>query len=608
MNYIRGLLVAITLCLLTSSVYADQAPSFRTQVGSVAVGTMLQSLPYDLPFITWGGDIVTFYANGNSFTTAQNSNFALHNHHFHLVRSDDFVAQVKNYLAGKTPWLRATLGQLAAASEVLGSDPRTKPVVVLQLTWSAGDHLVARSGLTLSSLRGKKIAAMLSGPHIELLNDVLLTAHLTWNDVNVVWVKELTGPNGPAALLKRGAVDACTVITPDMIALTGGPESIGTGAEGSVKGARVLISTATLSHSIADVYAVRKDWYDANQSSVTNFVAAWLKAAETIADAKKAKGAVYRQSLEFAVKAFANPDIKTATDVDGLFADCSLPGYPGNVAFFTNTASAASFASKTRELLAPARDAGYASSPQAPLAPTFTWSDVVRLGNLNKTMMTKSPRFDVEVVADELEQLNRSGTIDDKMKYEFSVQFSPNQQEFSATQYAAQFDEVLKLSAKYGNAVIAIRGHADPTKTLGTLVKACETKGALSKRTDTTGKWHYYLKDGSELKLETTKEVVRLIEAGYCDGDPGNNPRQYFTAAFNLSRERAQMVLKALLAYAGNKGTRVDPSQIQAVGVGIAEPVVPRPQSMDDVAKNTRVQFALIAVKPEAVKPSDFEF
>ena len=56
-------------------------------------------------------------------------------------------------------------------------------------------------------------------------------------------------------------VDGCDV-SPDMIALCGGLQNVGSGAEGTVKGARVLVSTATMSHSIADVYVCRKDFYD----------------------------------------------------------------------------------------------------------------------------------------------------------------------------------------------------------------------------------------------------------------------------------------------------------------------------------------------------------
>ena len=65
-----------------------------------------------------------------------------------------------------------------------------------------------------------------------------------------------------------------------MLGLTGGLDASGSGAEGTVKGARVLNSTQQMSRSIADVYAVRRDWFDANKDWVKKFVAGYLKALQ----------------------------------------------------------------------------------------------------------------------------------------------------------------------------------------------------------------------------------------------------------------------------------------------------------------------------------------
>src|SRR5271156_5565901 len=46
------------------------------------------------------------------------------------------------YLSGKSPLLRGTLSMLGQESQRLTERPEHTPVVFLQLTWSAGDHLV----------------------------------------------------------------------------------------------------------------------------------------------------------------------------------------------------------------------------------------------------------------------------------------------------------------------------------------------------------------------------------------------------------------------------------------------------------------------------------
>ena len=262
---------------------------FSDIVGSVQVGSISSAGTLTVPYITWGGDVATFHANGG-LDTKSGSIFDKHGLKLKLTAGDDFVSQVKSYLSGESPFLRGTFRMLGQASEVLGSDARTKPVVILQLSWSAGDHIVARESLkTLNDLKGKgkkvRVACQQGGPHVGLLYDSLAAAQLGRQDIEMVWVNDLTGPNGPAEAFRNDkSIDACCVITPDMIGLTGGIDSAGSGAEGTVRGAHVLNSTQQMSRSIADVYAVRSDWYKANRDIVEKFVAGYLKATqETVA-------------------------------------------------------------------------------------------------------------------------------------------------------------------------------------------------------------------------------------------------------------------------------------------------------------------------------------
>ena len=128
------------------------------------------------PFIFWGGDVATFVANGGLETT-KDSILARQGLNVKLTPGDDFDQQVKDYLDNKSPFLRGTLSMLGQASDKLNAKPETKPVVFLQLTWSAGDHLVGRSDFkTLNDLKGKKIALQKGGPHVGMLNDILRTA------------------------------------------------------------------------------------------------------------------------------------------------------------------------------------------------------------------------------------------------------------------------------------------------------------------------------------------------------------------------------------------------------------------------------------------------
>lgn len=582
--------------------------SFAKLVGDAKVGSVKTDGQMEVPFITWGGDVATFHANGGP-TTQSGSIYDKMGLDLKLVNGDDFVEQVRRYRRGETPFLRGTLRMIGQASEVLGSDPRTKPVVFMQLTWSAGDHIVARSGRSrLEQLKGAKIALQQGGPHVGMLDDALRAAQLDWDDIEVVWTDQLTGPGGPADLMRKdNSIDAACVITPDMIGLTGGLEATGSGAEGTIKDARVLISTAQMSRSIADVYVVRKDYYDANRATVEKFVAGYLKAAEEVVAMRnefeeKGRTDGYLKTLGLA-QSMLGEDVLPRLEVDahGLLLDCTFVGLPGNVAFFTDKGNLSGFEAKQRAALDLAIGLGYAKQRAGFFGPGFDYDKIAKLGGLKKLTGEGGGRILAETV-DDFPDLAKG---DDQTIVAFTINFEPNQDEFSADVYGPEFRRAVENASTFGNAVVAIRGHSDPTRTLSDLVRAGLAKGVI-KRSGTTGNYRYFFNQ-RPLDLTDTATILELISAGEFDGGD-HNPRETMQAALNLSRSRAVAVREAIVAYAAEQGLTLDASQIQPVGVGVAEPLIAKPTNLDEAKQNMRVEFRLIRVPAEAVRPSDFDF
>ncbi len=596
---------------LTDSARADERP-FRDQVGPGTVGTVSREGAWQLPYITWGGDIATFHGNGGLQTKA-GSLFARQSLNLELTAGDDFVQQVRDYRSGKSPFLRGTLHMMGLASEVIGSDPRTKGVVILQMTWSAGDHLISRGTLhSINDLRGRTIALQSGGPHVGMLDDILRSAKLTWNDVQLVWAKDQTGTADTAAELfrKRPDIDAAFAISPDMAGLTGGLRETGSGAEGTVRGARVLVSTAELSRSIADVYVVRKDFYDANKEPVTRFVAGYLKASEEVQEMRrgheKAPNPAYRALLQQAQGIYGKQALPTLDDAAGLLADATFVGYPGNVAFFTESGNLSGFAPLHKAALDLAIARGYAGERMGLFPSDIDYSAPLFKNLLKHTDALRGERFRAEAVREEIESLSAGGALDERTLVSFTIHFEPNQNTFSGEQYGAEFRRVVELADKYGNAVVAIRGHADPTKTLLDLVKAGVAKGVL-KRSGVAGNYSYSL-NGEPLDLRATTKLARLITEGAFDGSTDVNPRETLQAALNLSRQRAEAVRDSIVEYARSKGLIFDKTQIQPAGVGIREPFVAKPSTPEEAGKNMRVEFRLVRVSAEATKPADFDF
>lgn len=580
--------------------------SFAEVVGPVTVKDVRAGV-LQVPFITWGGDVATFVANGG-LETAAGSIYQGHGLSLKLVNGDDFPAQVRRYMSGESAFLRGELRMLALASEVIGSDPRTKPVVFLQLTWSAGDHMVARAGVrTLNDLKGRRIALQRNGPHVGMLDDVLRNLQLTWADVTVVWTEKLTGEGGPAELFRKDpGLDACFVISPDMIGLTGGLDSKGSGAEGTVKDARVVVSTAQMSRAIADVYAVRKDFYEQNRAAVEKFAAGYLKATERVVGlrndfAKTGKNAEYMKVLKLAQDILGKEVLPTLeVDAHGLLLDATFVGLPGNRAWFTEKGALDGFEAKQKSALDLAVGQGYARIRAGLIAHDMDFGKLAQLGGLTITEGAGGQRFKAEAAtAIDIDAL------DENTLFSFVINFEPDQATFSQDVYGPEFLRAVQAASTFGSAVVAIRGHADPTLVLREFVQAGMERGVL-KREGQPGAFRYFLR-GKPFELASTEEIVKLVQGGALDGAKAD-PRMTLQATMNLSRLRAEAVRDAVVEFASGQGFRLDKSQIQPVGVGASDPVVAVPRTEEDQRRNRRVEFRVVRVPAESVKPGDFDY
>ena len=586
-----------------------QQTSFEDRLADVNVGDV-QVTPadtIDLPYITWGGDVATFHANGG-LETADGSIYDGLGLDLNLVAGDDFEQQVRRYLAGETPFLRGTFNMLALASGKLGEDPRTKPTVFLQLTWSAGDHLVTRGDIkTIDDLRGKTIALQNVGPHVGMVYDVLRTADLSPSDVTLRFVDDLTGDNGPAALFAGDeSVDAAAVISPDMLALVGGLDAVGTGAEGTVEGAKVLVSTAQMSRSVADVLAVRRDFFEANRAYVEKVAAGYLKATDELVTAKRqydqtGRSDGYMAMLKMAQEIFGEDVLPTLEiDAHGLVSDAAFVGLAGNEVFFTDANSTTGFDAKLKSGLELAKTLGYAETPAGFFNAGLDYPSLAETAGLAYAAPERQERFRGEAIESFPDE-----QLDENTLLAFTVSFEPNQTEFPASVYGPEFQRAIDTAGRFGNAVVAVRGHADPTLTLVQLVRSGLKKGILQKR-EANGEATYFY-DGKPLDLTNTAEVVALVEAGAFEGG-GENPRQTMQAAMNLSQSRAQAVRQAILDYAKQQGVSLAASQIQASGVGVNEPLVAKPGNVQEARQNMRVEFRLVKVDAETLTDSDFDF
>jgi ABC-type nitrate/sulfonate/bicarbonate transport system substrate-binding protein/outer membrane protein OmpA-like peptidoglycan-associated protein len=520
-----------------------------------------------LPLITWGGDVATIHAVEKGFLRDAGIDVE-------LVLENNFPKQVEAVLSGRTPYLRGTMGMIQAAAETFQREG-LEMVVVYQLTWSTGgDAMVVRSGVkSPKDLKGETIALQLYGPHMDYVANILSSAQVPLSGVKFNWLKELTLPTYDTggkvvdpvnAFLEDSKNDAVMCIIPDALNLTSGGDG-GTGAAGSVKGARILLSTKTASRVIADVYAVRGDYLKSNRGEVQKLVQALLKGQEDFVELfadKAARRSEFQQVMTKAADLLLGSPQATP-DVEALLGDCEFVGHPGNLAFFTGKGTTRNLDTLSKEIRGAFSQMGLAKSQVALKSADWDYGQLGQgLKNAAAVTATASakpaapPRFDPQKVAARVEQkiaVEPATWAEEGTLFQIEINFDPNQSDFTESQYAADFQKALEISQTYGGSLIVIEGHSDPL-------------GILKAR-----------------QANEDKVVVNQMEQ----------------QAKNLSLDRARAVRGSFLDFCKKHKFVVDESQFLAVGLGITTPKFNPPRTKDEWEANRRVVFRIKQIEAE---------
>ncbi|HSF32541.1 MAG TPA: ABC transporter substrate-binding protein [Candidatus Tectomicrobia bacterium] len=508
--------------------------------------------------ITWGGDVSLVYG-------VQEGLFRQEGLDITLSLENDFAKQVQAVLDGKTPYLRGTLGMINAAAEVFKA-AGTDLVVITQLTWSTGgDTMTVRPSIrTPNDLKGKTIALQLYGPHMDYMANILNSAGIRPAQVALRWLKELTLPtydsrgaivDAVSAFAADEKIDAVMAISPDALKLTSNG-TVGTGAEGSVKGARMLLSTKTASRIIADVYAVRKDYFDTHRADVQKFVHAVLRSQEALSEllaTKPSQQAKYRQILASSADLLLGAAQATA-DVESMLGDCEFVFHTGNVAFFTGVGTTRTLTTLTEEIQPAFIDMGLMTKRVDLQSAGWDYNRLA--AGLKNTRAMAVAKFDPGRAQQAVEKQlavepgawETEGTL-----FVIEITFDPNQSVFAEDRYAKDYQKALQVAQTYGGALVVIEGHSDP---LGIL--QAQQKG----------------------------ERPEVLD-------------QMRQAAKNLSLARANSVRASFIQYSKDHDVNIDQSQFIAIGRGVAAPKFHPPRTKEEWGANRRVRFVIKQVESE---------
>ncbi|MEO1239076.1 MAG: nitrate ABC transporter substrate-binding protein [Pseudomonadota bacterium] len=550
-SQLRTFVAAASLTVLGAPAVAVDSPLAETvtdRVQDCRAGTSTT-----MPLIAWGADGVTIEANGGALQPGSGA-FAEAGWTLELAVKDDFAAQVSDYLTCDSPFLRGTLGMLMAASPVTEADARTEQVVIYKHSWSAGDGIVAVDGISnAADLANKRIAVQAYGPHIDFVARILDDAGLSVDDVDIIWTADLTGTaDSPAAVLERGEADAAAVILPDARVLTSGG-AVGTGAEGSVRGATILVSTQEATAVIGDYISVRRDYFDANRDAIAALVNAMFRTEEKVRGFMARDGSPDQTRLSTVI---ADELLGGLPPEEGVFLwrDAISDGWPGNARHFGDPKDPRRYDVLAGEINAALIGADVIERPVQLAIPGWDYRALAE--GLSDLTDREIAAFDPEAAAAAVQRLRRTGQLDANTKIDFSVFFEPDSNDFPAELYARDFEEILRLAATYSGAIITVEGHADPL---------------------------YYLRQERDGASNQELKAIR-------------------TSALNLSLDRAISVVDALEGYAGDEGIRVNRNQFTVDGVGINAPLHNPPATEAEWRENMRVVFRILTTQAEATE------
>lgn len=532
-----------------------------------------------LDVTTSGADVVTLYANGSEATTLKRSHFERQGLDVILELENDFLERAKSFLRCETPIIHATQAQLNMLADLASQDERVAFTTIYRHGWSnGGAALVAKKGIqTRADLNGAVIAVGRYGPHVGWLAAELQRAEQqvtgqgeTWSRPTIFWTENLVGFEGetPGSILRDDPnVDAAFVNIDDANILTSGG-TVGNGAEGSLDGGHILLTTKSANRVISHVYAVRTDYFKANTEQIHKFVFAMFKAEDSIREDILKKLVEWDLIAEFLLQ-----DDFLEEEAKNLWRTFETVGLQGNREMSGNAMNPTTFAGINNTVQAMLIDLGLLQQTYELELAAWNYDDFA--GEVYDQRRANLPSFDTQQAKDAINRMARSGNLGDNTLEEFQINFQPNQATFTEAEYAAAFRRVIQSAQQNAGAIMSVYGHADP--------------------------YHYL------------RQKVQ--------GAPPHELKEIAQATRNLSVDRTNKVVDAIINAANNMGITMDRSQFTTFGEGIEKPLNGKigdtscwmknpknldvgdpcpPQSAADQDAERRVIFRMVVIEGES--------
>src|SRR5438270_4810729 len=305
-----------------------------TGVSDYAKGTKDGKLIIEFPINVWPGWAPIIVANAGLDPSDQSVFAKKYGFYVRLSIVDDPVKARDLFASGQSHVLWGTLDMIALFAPELVKDSRTVPVVCQQIDFSAGgDGVVARGEIRsindfrASGAKKKKVVLAQNSPSHYLIMSLLIDAGIDPGDIDFKWAGD--APSAAKIFVQDSSFDAFVGWSPDIYVVTD-----------KVKGTRLVVTTGTANHLIADVWAVRNDFYRDHPEIVSGLVQGIFDGVDSVrkdpANAARALAAAFKLPEE---------DCKNMVGKDGGVSegDAHLTNYRENAKFFLDPFNPANF-------------------------------------------------------------------------------------------------------------------------------------------------------------------------------------------------------------------------------------------------------------------------
>src|SRR6185503_926460 len=407
------------------------------------------------PINVWPGWAPIILANSGMEPNDQSVFAKKYGFYVRLSIVDDPVKARDLFASGQSHILWGTLDIIALFAPEQVKDSRTVPVVCQQIDFSSGgDGIVARGEIhSINDLRSKngkrkKVVLAQNSPSRYLIMALLIDAGIDPGEIDFKWSAD--APSAAKIFVQDNSYDAFVGWAPDIYNVTD-----------RLKGStRLVVTTGTANHLIADVWAVRNDFYRDHPEIVTGLVRGIFEGM----DMERKDPANAARALHTAFN-LPEEDCKAMVGKDGGIAegDAHLTNYRENAKFFLDPFNPANF-----EVVWNSASTIYKSLGTIP---TVVPPAKVKAGSVLAAMADNYK--DVRDLSqptfrpDALTKMTAEAGSGQVLTKAVMVAFEPNKSVID-TNYdntiPATLEEIGKLAGKFGNAYVIIEGNTDASK------------------------------------------------------------------------------------------------------------------------------------------------